>query len=263
MTEWTTLRLIEHEWVTEVELCRPALLNRFDMVLHRELTQVFNDLAVEPDVRAIVLSSTGKVFSAGGDTEVMVEAAGSLAHRLAMIDEGRRLFHAFADLPKPLVVALHASSYGLGSSLVLTADAIVSSPGVELSDPHVRMGLVAGDGGCVSWPASMGMVRAKRHLLTGDAIGAEEAYRLGIVSDLVDTPDEVRPAALALAARIAALPPMAVQMTKRALNKVLMARADEVLDVSFYLEGLSFGTEDLLEAVAAFKEKRPGDWKGR
>ncbi len=263
MSDLHTVRLEQHGDVMEVQLCRPEILNRIDMALHHELSKVLGQLGDTQGIRAVVLSSTGKVFSAGGDTEVMLEAAGDIERRLAMIDDGRRLFRAIGDFPKPLIVALHANSYGLGSSLVLAADAIVATPTVEFSDPHVLMGLVAGDGGCVAWPAAMGMIRAKRHLLTGDAMTGEEAYRLGVVTDLVDDAADVRPAALKLAARIAELPPLAVQLTKRAINKVYMARADEVLDTSFYLEGLTFGSEDLLEAVAAFKEKRPGVWKGR
>lgn len=262
MSDWQTFRLEHANGVTQIELSRPDLLNRFDMLLHRELCQVLTDLGGAADVRAVVLVSTGRVFSAGGDTEVMIEASQSIGHRLSLIDEGRRLFRAVADFPKPLVVGLHANSYGLGTSLVLAADAIVSTPGVEFSDPHVVMALAAGDGGCVAWPSAMGMIRAKRHLLTGDPIDAELAYQLGIVTDLVDTREEIGPAARALAERMAYLPPIAVQVTKRALNKVLMARADEVLDTSFYLEAITFGSEDLLEAVDAFKSKRTPKWKG-
>jgi enoyl-CoA hydratase len=263
MTDFQTVRLEHRDGVTQIELCRPEILNRFDMPLHRELSRVLTDLGSEEEVRAVVLVSTGRVFSAGGDTAVMLEAAGDLGHRLSLIDEGRRLFRAAADFPKPLVVGLHANSYGLGTSVIMTADAIVSAPGVELSDPHVVMGLAAGDGGCVAWPSAMGMVRAKRHLLTGDPLTAELAFQLGVVTDLVDTAEDVRPAAMALATKMASLPPIAVQMTKRALNKALMARSDEVLDTSFYLEAITFGSQDLLEAVAAFKEKRTPHWQGK
>ena len=263
MTQWQALELNVQDRVAEIRLSRPELLNRFDMLLHGEMTDVLARLADDTDVLAVVLSSTGRYFSAGGDTEVMLEGADNIAHRLTMLDEGRRLFRAVADFPKPLVVALHGNCYGLGTSLILAADAIVSSPAVELSDPHVRMALVAGDGGVVSWPSAMGMVRAKRHLLTGDPMTAAEAHRMGVVTDLVDTPAEVLATAQALAHRIAKLPPLAVQLTKRALNKVLMTRAEEVLDLSFYLEGITMGSEDMREAVAAFKQKRPGNWQGR
>jgi enoyl-CoA hydratase len=263
MTQWHALELDIKERVAEIRLSRPELLNRFDMVLHREMTAVLGELADNKDVFAVLLSSTGRYFSAGGDTEIMLKAADDIMHRLTMLDEGRRLFRAVADFPKPLVVALHGNCYGLGTSLILAADAIVSSPTVEFADPHVRMALVAGDGGVVAWPSAMGMVKAKRHLLTGDPITAAEAHRMGIVTDLVDKPEEVLPAARALATRIAQLPPLAVQLTKRAINKVLMTRTEEVLDLAFYLEGVTMGTQDMQEAIAAFKEKRPGVWKGR
>jgi enoyl-CoA hydratase len=260
---YEALTLNVEDKIAHIQLCRPQLLNRFDMLLHREMLEALREVAAMQDVRATVWSSTGRFFSAGGDTQIMLDAAGDMGNRMALIDEGRALFQAAADFPKPLVVALAGNSYGLGTTLVLAADAIVSCPAVEFSDPHIVMGLVAGDGGAVVWPSSFGMIKAKRHLLTGDPITAAEAHRLGVVTDLVDSVDQVLPAATALAKKIAALPPLAVQMTKRALNKALMARADEVLDLSLYLEGLSFGTEDLLEAVAAFKEKRKGVWKGR
>lgn len=263
MTSWQTFDLEIADKVAEIRLSRPELLNRFDMVLHRELEQVLNQLACDDDVLAVIWSSTGRAFSAGGDTEVMLEAAGNLNRRFQMIDEGRRLFRAFADFSKPLIVALTGNSYGLSTSMVLLADSIITTPTMELSDPHVRMGLVAGDGGTTAWPIAMGMIRSKRHLLTGDALNGQDAWRLGVVTDLVETVEEIVPAAHALAQRMAKLPPLAVQFTKRALNKAVMARADEVMDLSFYLEGLSFGSEDLLEAVAAFKEKRPGVYRGR
>lgn len=262
MGEYTGLELHREGHVAEVRLCRPELLNRIDLPLHGELIRAFGELAHDPEVRAVVFSSTGKFFSAGGDTAIMLKASQDHAARMELLDEGRALLRAVADFPKPLVVALQGNSYGLGTTLILCADAIVSAPTVAFSDPHVVMALVAGDGGAVAWPTNFGMIQAKRHLLTGDPMSAETAYRLGAVTDLVDTVEDVLPAAHALAARIAALPPLAVQLTKRTLNKAMMARAEEVIDLGFYLEGVTFVSHDLLEAVAAFKEKRPGEWRG-
>jgi enoyl-CoA hydratase len=109
----------------------------------------------------------------------------------------------------------------------------------------------------------MGMLRAKRYLLTGDRLGAEDAYRIGLVTDLVDDPGDVLPAALALAARMAALPPIAVAGTKRALANVMRLRAAEVVDLAMAYEVQSTVSEDLLEAIEAFKERRPGVYHGR
>jgi enoyl-CoA hydratase len=107
------------------------------------------------------------------------------------------------------------------------------------------------------------MIRTKRHLLTGDPVLAEDGYLMGMVSDLVETPDEVLPAARALAERIAALPPLAVRGTKRALNHVVRARTEEVLELSLAYEAETVQSEDLLEAIDAFEAKRPGQFRGR
>jgi enoyl-CoA hydratase len=182
--------------------------------------------------------------------------------RVASIDEGRRLLTTLIDMPIPIVTALQGDAIGLGATVVLGTDAVVAARGAGLSDPHVAIGLVAGDGGCVVWPASAGMLRAKRHLLTGDRIPADQAFALGLVTDLVGEPGEVLPAARALAGRMAALPPLAVQGTKRALNRLMQQRAGEVLDLSFALEGVSMASDDLVEAIAAFREKRPPHYRG-
>ncbi|WP_037075961.1 enoyl-CoA hydratase/isomerase family protein [Pseudonocardia spinosispora] len=259
---YQSLTISRADGIAEVQLSRPELLNRFDDVLHRELTAALTELAADVEVRAVVLSSTGKYFSSGGDTAMMLAANRDAQVRLAMLDDGRRLFHALGDFPKPLVIALAGDTYGLGATVVLLGDAVVTAPEVKIADTHVRMALVAGDGGAIVWPLNMPFARAKRHLLTGDPLTGADAHQLGVVSDLVDTRDEVRPAALALAVRMAELPPLAVQLTKRALNKFLMSRANEVLDLSFALESTSLASDDLREAVDAFGEKRAGKWTG-
>lgn len=255
-----TLRTDGH--VAEITLTRPELFNRFDDQLHVEFTQVLQSLRRDEKVRAVVLASTGKVFSAGGDFDLMRAAQADVTTRLRIVDDGRRLLEALISLPQPLVVALHGAAIGLGATVVLTADAIVAARSATISDPHVQLGLVAGDGGCLVWPQAVGMLRARRHLLTGDAIPAAEAHAMGLVTDLVDTPDEVLPAAQALAARIAALPPLAVQGTKRALNRVTQQRAGEVVEVGFAHEETTLASNDLLEAIDAFTERRAPNYRG-
>ena len=261
-SEFVALTLMIDESVAEITLCRPQVLNRFDEVLHREFVAVLGALRRRPDVRAIVLAADGKVFSAGGDFDFV--RAGHEDHQVSSrIGEGLEFFSALLDLPIPVVVALQGHAMGIGATVTLACDAVVAYRGARLADPHVVIGLAAGDGGCVVWPQAVGMLRARRHLLTGDPITAEEGLSMGLVTDLVDSPDAVLPAARALAARIAALPPLAVQGTKRALNAVMRQRADEVLELSLAYELQCLATEDLLEAVSAFKERRAGTYHGR
>jgi len=258
-----TLSLTVDGAVAEITLTRPDVLNRFDVELHEAFTGVLLELRSRTDLRAVVLASTGKVFSAGGDFELMLAGRADVATRTRLVDEGRLMFRLLADVPVPVVVALQGDAIGLGATVALACDAIVASRRASIADPHVAIGLVAGDGGCVVWPAAAGLLRAKRYLLTGDRLSAEDAWAMGLVTDLVDGPDEVLPAARALAARMAALPPLAVQGTKRALNRVLQARAGEVLDLSFALEAASMASDDLAEAIAAFKERRVPKYQGR
>jgi enoyl-CoA hydratase len=248
--------------VAAITLSRPELFNRFDDVLHVELTATLDSIRTDEKVRAVVLASTGTVFSAGGDFALMRAAQADVGTRLRIVEDGRRLLDALIGLPQPLVVALHGAAIGLGATVVLTADAVVAARTASLSDPHVHLGLVAGDGGCLVWPQAVGMLRARRHLLTGDPVDAATAFAMGLVTDLVDAADDVVPAARALAERIAALPPLAVQGTKRALNRVTQQRAGEVVDLAFAHEETTLASQDLLEAITAFTERRPGSYQG-
>ena len=249
--------------VAEVTLTRPEVHNRFDEELHLEIIETLSDLRSREDVRAAVLASTGKVFSAGGDFDFMLKAHDDLRFLLRHVDVGRELVLGLLDVPFPIVAAVQGPAIGLGATVVLSCDAVVAARSVTIADPHVQVGLAAGDGGCLLWPQAVGMTLARRHLLTGDPLDAERAYQLGLVTDLVDEPEDVLDAARAIATRIAALPPIAVQGTKRALANVLRHRAAEVLDLAFGYEVESVMTDDLVEAIAAFREKRAPRYTGR
>ena len=260
--EFTALRLDRDGPVLELTLTRPELFNRFDDVLHAEFLRALRLIIDARDVRAVVLASEGKVFSAGGDFDLIAEANSEPLVRRAIVDDARRVMATLFDVPQPIVAAVQGAAMGLGATVALACDAVVAGPEASLADTHVNLGLVAGDGGVVVWPAAAGMLRARRHLLTGDPIDAATGLTLGLVTDLVDSREDVVPAARALAQRIAALPPLAVQGTKRALNRVTQQRSGEVLDLSLALEEATLASRDVLEGIAAFRERRPGDYQG-
>jgi enoyl-CoA hydratase len=249
--------------VWEITLTRPDLRNRFDNLLQIELATALRRLGDGDGVRAIVLASTGPAFSAGGDFALMRAAHDDDKVRSETVAAGQDLLSAFLDLRQPVVVAVQGAAIGLGATVALMCDVVVAAKRAKLADTHVQIGLVAGDGGCLVWPHAAGLLRAKRHLLTGDALDAETAYQIGLVTDLVDEPDQALPCALAIAERIAALPPMAVQGTKKALNHLAKLRAAEVVELAFQLEDQTLTSSDLLEGIAAFQEGRAPQFTGR
>lgn len=249
--------------VSEISLVRPELLNRFDNQLQIELATALEELAKDDNTRAIVLGSSGKAFSAGGDFALMRAAHDDADSRRDTVEAGLRLLRSFSGLPQPIVAAVQGPAIGLGATVALMCDVVVAARAAKLADTHVKIGLVAGDGGCLVWPQAAGMLRARRHLLTGDALDATTAYQLGMVTDIVEEPDDALPCAREIATRIAALPPLAVQGTKRALNHVTSLRADEVVPLAFELEEHTLTSDDLLEGIAAFREGREASFVGR
>lgn len=261
-TDATAIATDLKDHILHITLNRPETFNAIDEPMHEELIRILQGLENNRDVRVCLLASTGKHFSAGGDLNEVARIQSDPQVRQRFQSQGRQLMNALLDSPIPIVVALHGDAHGLGANIVLACDVVVASKTARLSDTHVVAGMVAGDGGCVLWPQSMGMMWAKRHLLTGDFITAEKAYARGLVTDLVETADEALPAAKKLAERIAALPPLAVQGTKRALNRVMQQRAGEVFEYSLAMEQITLLSSDIREAVSAFKERRKPVYKG-
>jgi enoyl-CoA hydratase len=260
--EFSTISVLISGHLAEITLNRPAALNAISHQMHVELKQAFLAVRAQPDIRAIILAANGRSFSAGGDFDLILAARADPAARQEMQNEARPLLMAIAESHIPVIAALQGDAVGLGATIALGADAIVAARQARISDPHVVIGLAAGDGGSVLWPLHIGLLRAKRYLLTGDRLTAEDAYAMGLITDLVDTPEQVLEAARALATRVAALPPLAVQATKRALNQIFRNRADEVFDQALAAEMSTFMSDDVAEAIAAIKARRAPVYKG-
>jgi enoyl-CoA hydratase len=165
------------------------------------------------------------------------------------------------DCEKPIVSAINGPAVGLGATIALLCDVVFAERGARIGDPHVRMGITAGDGGAVIWPLLVGMNRAKQMLMTGKLISGEEAHRLGLVNELRDD-GEVLDAARAFARELADGPAFAIQSSKVAVNAIIKAVSNLVLPLSLALEAQSMATADHREAVAAFQEKREPRFTG-
>ena len=257
-----TIRLQRDDAILRVTIDRPDdARNAVDGQLHADLTELFATLRHEVDARAVVLTGAGTAFSAGGDLGWFptLQEPGRLEHlRL----DARRMIEDLLDVPLPIVCALNGHAVGLGASIALLCDVVVMAESATISDPHVKVGLVAGDGGTVAWPLAVGPMLAKRFLLTGDPVDAATAERLGLVAAVV--PDvEVDAAATAFAQRLADGAPLAIRYTKQAVNALVKQAMAVSFEVANALEIATFASRDHAEAVAAWREKRTPDFEGR
>jgi enoyl-CoA hydratase len=261
--DYQSLRFEIEGHVGILTLNRPDKLNAIDDEMHSELLDAFLKIRGEYALRVVLMKAEGRAFSAGGDLNAIVQLQSDIQHRSKMCDEGQRIVHALIDIPVPVVTALSGDAMGLGASIALGGDIVVASKNARIADPHVRVGLVAGDGGVLFWPASIGMHRARRYLLTGDMLPAEQAYQFGLVTDLADTPEACISTAREIADRIAGLSPIAVRGTKKALGNTMKMRALESFNLGMAYEHTSGGSQDILEAVAAIREKRKPQFQDR
>jgi enoyl-CoA hydratase len=236
-------------------------LNAVDALLHDELTRLFRDLKRESEARAVLLTGRGKAFSAGGDFAWFptLDDLEKLEH---LRRDAKQMIWDLLDVELPVVAALNGAAVGLGASLALLCDVIFMSDRASLADPHVRVGIVAGDGGAAIWPLVLGPALAKQFLLTGDPVSAEDALRMGLVNRVVEA-DALEDEAMAFAARLAAGAPLAVRYTKQAVNKLVKDALNTAFDTSTALEIVTFQSEDHQEALAALREKRAPVFRGR
>lgn len=251
--------------VATITLNAPADRNSIDLEMHAELETVWPDLASDMSVRAIVLTGAGEAFSTGGNIAAMAARAGTsegFTHSLKLPAMTRRLFCNMLDTPQPIVAAVNGHATGLAATLALFADVGVISETAKFGDTHVKVGLVAGDGGAVIWPLLIGPNRAKELLMLGRLLSGTEAHALGLFSHVAPS-TEVLTRAVAIAEDYAALPPLAVQWTKMSVNRILKDQLEKVLDTSIALEMMSMNTRDHAEATKALVEKRTPVFEGR
>jgi enoyl-CoA hydratase len=234
-----------------VTINRPEKYNAVNEDIHHGLARVWRHLAADPEVRAVVLTGAGKAFSSGGDMPMFQNLQRDPDVRRTMLEEARQVFNELIDCPLPIVAAVNGPAVGLGCTIAVLCDLVYIAESAYLADPHVSVGLTAGDGGAPFWPLTMSIVRAKELLFFGGRISASDAVALGLANGT--TPDgAVLDKAIEVAERLAALPPQALRSTKRAVNLHISRAAAGILDYALAAEHQSFDTVEHREAVAKF-----------
>lgn len=221
--------------VRTVVIDRAEQLNAVNAALHRGLAEVWRQLAADREARVVILTGAGRAFSAGGDLDWITSFLDDPVARDESLREGAQIIEDVLRFPLPVIAAVNGPAVGLGCSIAVLCDVLLISERAWLADPHVAVGLVAGDGGAAFWPLLGPILRSREFLFTGDRIPAATAVELGLATR-VTAPDDLLPEARKLAARIAAQPPEAVQGTKRVVNMHLSRALAGAVQAGFAAE---------------------------
>lgn len=248
--------------ILTVTLNRPQALNAIDATLHEELSRIFSDIDRDEETDVVVLTGAEGAFCAGGDLKWMVDLHGDPAAFAEVIRNDRRIQTSLLDLEKPIIARVPGPAIGLGASLALFCDFVYATPRARFADPHVSVGLVAGDGGALIWPQLIGYARARRYLLTGDAIRGQEAAEMGLITAVVE-PDELDATVDAMAQRMLTGATHAIRLTKSSINSGLKQLATSVIDKAAGFEFMSQAMQDHRIALEAFAAKEEPKFIGR
>jgi enoyl-CoA hydratase/carnithine racemase len=211
---------------------RPDVRNMWARSEEHEIPQLIDEVAAAETLRVLILTGVGEHFSGGA------HHSDDPFDAFDYYDRSRQIFGAFVNLDKPLIIALNGPASGSGLTFAMLGDIVIAERQVEFRDAHVVGGVVSATGPFL-WPPSIGLLRAKRYLITGDTFSADEAERFGLVSEVVDQGMALK-RAREMAAHIASLPPAGVQGTKRALNRWLKADFEPIFEHALSLEFMRF-----------------------
>jgi len=257
------LHVVEGQ-VAHLTLNRPEALNALTPDQRDRLIQLFGEASADPEVRAVVLTGTGRGFCAGADLRGGAAAGERVAGDVARVirDGAQRLIAAVLDCEKPVIAAVNGTAAGLGAHLALACDLVLAAESARFIEVFVRRGLVPDGGGAYLLPRLVGPRRAKELMFFGDALPAADAERLGLVNRVV--PDgELDKTAREWAARLATGPTRALALTKQLVNASLDSDRATAFAAEAAAQEINMTTADAQEGVASFVERRSPEFRGR
>ena len=247
--------------IAYVTVNRPKVLNALNMATMDELRLVFHEIKNDGGVRVVIITGAGeKAFIAGADINEL--AAHDAVSGKEYTHRGQNVLNLIENLGKPVIACINGFALGGGCELAMACTMRLASEAAKIGQPEVKLGILPGYGGTQRLPRLVGKGRALQLLLTGEMISAEEAYRIGLVNE-VTAAGELIPRAEAIAQKIIANAPLAVQYTLEATNKGMEISLSEGLYLEAVLFSVSCSSQDKKEGTAAFLEKRAPQFKGR
>ena len=239
-------------------LNRPEKLNALDTKTREELVKVLEE--AERKVRVLIITGSGKAFAAGADINELLQRDPIAAIQAAKF--GTELFTRVEELEIPVIAAINGYALGGGLELAMACDIRIASEKARFGQPEINIGIIPGGGGTQRLPRLVGLGTAKKLVLTGEIINAQEALRIGLVDEVVEH-DRLLERAKELAGKIIEKPPLAVKLAKKALNASMNTPLREGLKYELSLFAILFASEDAKEGMRAFLEKRKPEFKGR
>jgi enoyl-CoA hydratase len=247
--------------IAVVTLDRPKVLNALNHQSMTELEQVFLDIRQNADVRAVLLTGAGeKAFVAGADITELGPLSALEGEQAAL--RGQRIFGLIENCGKPVIACINGFALGGGCELALACTLRIASSNARMGQPEVKIGIIPGYGGTQRLPRLIGKGAALKMILTGEAISAADALRIGLVDEVVE-PDQLLARAEQIAQTIAAMAPLAVRDSIRAVNAGYDLPLASGLELEASLFGLACSTSDKAEGTRAFLEKRAPNWSGK
>ena len=248
------------EGVGLVTMNRPEALNALNLEVVAELDDLFGRIDSDPEVKVAVITGAGRSFIAGADIEEMGRLTGDEGREMVL--KGHHLMSRIENNRKPVIAAINGYSLGGGNELAMSCDFRIASEKAKFGQPEVGLGIIPGYGGTQRLPRLVGKGMAKKLILCAETIDAQEALRIGLVDQVV-APEELMDTVMALAKKICTMAPIAIDVAKSAINSGFQCDLKTGLRIeteSFYR---AFASEDRVEGMHAFVEKRPAKFKNK
>jgi enoyl-CoA hydratase len=258
MSQFNTIIVEQRGAVTLVTLNRPQALNALNREVEHEISAAFAAYDADPSQRCLVLTGSEKAFAAGADIKEMQQQGFADMYNADWFGGWERV----TATRKPWIAAVSGYALGGGCELAMMADFIIAADTAKFGQPEIKLGVTPGMGGSQRLTWAVGKAKAMEMCLTGRMMAAEEAERSGLVVRVVPAPHLVDEA-LKTAEAIAAMPPIAAMAVKEMVSAAFEMPLAQGLRFERRLFHGLFGTEDQKEGMAAFTDKRPGNWKGR
>lgn len=246
------------EGVRLLQLNRPERRNALATPVLRRLRDLIRDADSDPDIGAIVVTGGADIFAAGADLNELLEKSAADA----LLEERPAIWRDIRHVSKPVIGAVEGWCLGAGNELLLCMDIAVAGKGAKFGQPETNLGIMPGAGGCVELARRIGRMAAMQLVLTGRVIDAEEALRLGLISQVVEK-GEAGQHAVNLAATLASRAPLAIRQAKAAILSASVMPVEQSMEFERQAFCNLLNTEDKVEGISAFLEKRAPVWKGK